>query len=210
MKSNISTLICIFLSIFCYAQNSTITYYKDTYLNKEVSQEKANFSKEVTRNSDGTTTSLVMNSKKNSIKESKTFKGEEPYGIWIFKNGESIDTLDYNFDVVYDSITCKCNTSTNLASNKSPNANKIRQYTSQNIIYPIEAIELGLQGIVYTSFFLDKEGTIENIHIAKGTNILLDKEAMRVLRLMNFSNKELLIDGVEKQCFCMPIVYKLQ
>lgn len=210
MKSKISTLILIFLTCICYAQNSTITFYKDSYLNKEVTQEKANFSKEVTQNNDGTTTTLVMNIKKNSIVKSKTFKGEEPYGIWNINNGDSFDTLDYNFDVVYDSITCKCNTTTNFASNKSPHANKIREFTAKNTIYPEDALELGLQGIVYTSFFLNQEGTIENIHIAKGTNILLDKEAMRVLRLMNFSNKGLLIEGVEKQCFCMPIVYKLQ
>ncbi|MBA3901571.1 MAG: TonB family protein, partial [Bacteroidetes bacterium] len=42
------------------------------------------------------------------------------------------------------------------------------------MIYPNLAKENGIQGTVYLMLTLTKEGTIENIVVKRGTNVLLD------------------------------------
>ncbi len=58
---------------------------------------------------------------------------------------------------------------------------------TSKIYYPLEARENGIMGEIILCFTIDIEGKIENICVKKGVHVLLDKEAMRVLRLLKFS-----------------------
>ena len=60
----------------------------------------------------------------------------------------------------------------------------MQEYLATNIIYPIEAIESGIQGVVYIKFLLTKSGEIEQLKIVRGVDDLLDNEAKRVILLM--------------------------
>lgn len=57
----------------------------------------------------------------------------------------------------------------------------LRQYIANNIKYPVEAQEKGIQGRVYVTFVVDKEGNTANARIARGVDPLLDMEALRVV-----------------------------
>lgn len=57
-------------------------------------------------------------------------------------------------------------------------------YISSSIQYPEESIDMDEQGKVYTSFVIEKDGTISNIKVDRGISILLDREAKRLLREM--------------------------
>ncbi|WP_347840967.1 M56 family metallopeptidase [uncultured Draconibacterium sp.] len=57
----------------------------------------------------------------------------------------------------------------------------LRKYIANSIEYPAEAVENGIQGKVYVSFVVTKDGGIANTKIARGVNPLLDYEAMRVV-----------------------------
>lgn len=48
--------------------------------------------------------------------------------------------------------------------------------------YPDEAKKNGIQGKVYVSFVVNKEGKVENAKIARGVDPLLDKEALRAIK----------------------------
>ena len=60
----------------------------------------------------------------------------------------------------------------------------LRQFVSNNLIYPIKAREAGIQGTVYVTFIVDKKGYIRNIKIIRGIGGGCDEEAVRVVKLM--------------------------
>ncbi len=57
----------------------------------------------------------------------------------------------------------------------------LRQYVANNIKYPESAQENGVQGRVYVSFVVDKEGNVANAKIVRGVDPSLDQEALRVI-----------------------------
>ncbi len=57
----------------------------------------------------------------------------------------------------------------------------LMQYLSKNIKYPPFAEENNIQGRVICSFVVERDGSVTDIHIAKGVDPSLDKEAIRVV-----------------------------
>ena len=51
-----------------------------------------------------------------------------------------------------------------------------------NIRYPEDAARENIQGRVIVRFLVGKDGSLDSIHVAKGTNPLLDAEAVRVVK----------------------------
>ena len=60
----------------------------------------------------------------------------------------------------------------------------LMQYLSKNIKYPPFAEENGIQGRVICTFVVERDGSVTDIHIAKGVDSSLDKEAIRVVSSM--------------------------
>lgn len=60
----------------------------------------------------------------------------------------------------------------------------LRQFIANNIIYPELAKDNGLQGKVYVTFVVSKDGSVANTEIARGVDPLLDKEALRVVNTL--------------------------
>jgi TonB family protein len=60
----------------------------------------------------------------------------------------------------------------------------LNNFLDNNILYPQEAIEKKIQGKVYVSFVIDKNGNVKNERIISGIHKLLDDEALRVLKLL--------------------------
>jgi len=61
---------------------------------------------------------------------------------------------------------------------------KLMEFLKNNIKYPEKAKNNGVQGVVYISFIVDKNGDIQDIKVLKGVSDELDKEAVRVVKLM--------------------------
>lgn len=57
----------------------------------------------------------------------------------------------------------------------------LRKYIANSIKYPVIAQENGIQGKVYVTFVVSKDGSVANTKIARGVDPILDKEAMRVV-----------------------------
>ncbi|UXE68342.1 MAG: energy transducer TonB [Chryseotalea sp. WA131a] len=67
-----------------------------------------------------------------------------------------------------------------------PNGSKgIQEFISTNINYPELAKKKGIQGRVIISFKVDTAGSIVDTKLIKGVNQELDKEALRVVKLMS-------------------------
>jgi periplasmic protein TonB len=58
------------------------------------------------------------------------------------------------------------------------------KYLQSNIKYPAMARENGIEGIVYATFVVDKDGKIRDAKILRGKGAGLDEEALRVVRTM--------------------------
>ena len=54
-------------------------------------------------------------------------------------------------------------------------------YLGRHISYPVEAKDSDIEGRVYVSFVIDKEGGINKVKIEKSIHPLLDEEAKRVI-----------------------------
>lgn len=223
MSKTLFALLFFAFTTICNGQTTQSKYFKDRWLNKEALQKKARFSQTIIQNLDSTVTTEIRDLRKNEIVLSETYKGDEPYGVWKFRKGNDYSTLDYNFPLVYSDKKCNDSLSLKLKNffqdndslgYKAPKLltgeSTLYQFISENIVYPVRAREEFIQGIVYIMFTLTKEGTIENIVVLKGTNILLDKEAARVIRKLQLKTPPT-INGqaYTLRCLVLPIAFKL-
>lgn len=62
----------------------------------------------------------------------------------------------------------------------------LNTFISQNIIYPLIALEMELQGKCIIGFIIDENGTISDVKVLKGVVDCpeCDREALRVVKLM--------------------------
>jgi protein TonB len=58
------------------------------------------------------------------------------------------------------------------------------KYLQNNIKYPAMARENGIEGIVYVTFVVDKDGKVKDAKLLRGKGAGLDEEALRVVRSM--------------------------
>jgi len=61
---------------------------------------------------------------------------------------------------------------------------KMYAFMGENIKYPQKAREEGIAGTVYITFVVEKDGSVTGINVLRGVDESLDKEAMRVIKLM--------------------------
>ena len=201
------------------AQDSTVRYYRDAYGEKETNAAAARFAITNTVDANGRTSHVVENLRKGKVVSQQIFIGEEPWGYWI----EGDEKQDYNFPLTYTAAPCTepvalenltdyftsvpalGYTAPTLLDEKSPNF-----FLANNVRYPAKAREAGVDGRVVLSFRITEKGEVEGVSVRIGTNIHLDKEAMRVVRKMKFSKPPLLNGKPVSVCASLPIKFTLE
>ena len=61
---------------------------------------------------------------------------------------------------------------------------KMHEFIEKNLHYPKECAENGIQGRVIIDFVVERSGKLTNIRVVKSVNPALDKEALRIVKLM--------------------------
>lgn len=85
------------------------------------------------------------------------------------------------------------------------------KFLSDNIKYPEKARKNNTQGIVLTSFIVEKDGSIKNINIEEGIGDGCDKEAKRIIAESSGLWKAAEIDGTSiRMKFYLPIYFILE
>lgn len=206
-----------------FAQTET-KYYKDRSSREEVAADKAKFSVTVTRNPDGSILTTEQDFKKNKVYYSQTFKGEEPFGIWIYQRGSGLAEMDFNFELKHSTDKCSSDSIPSKTENfleddpslnytapkvNSGGAKEYYAFLAKNTVYPAKARRYGIEGKVYMTFTITSEGTIENIVVTKGVDISLDKEAVRVLRKLKFQSPPLINGKPQTICVQSFISFRL-
>lgn len=82
-------------------------------------------------------------------------------------------------------------------------------YLRDNLKYPSLAKETGIQGAVYVTFVVEKDGSISNISIIRGIGGGCDEEALRVVSAMPKWNPGRQNGKEVRVQFNMPITFKL-
>jgi protein TonB len=83
----------------------------------------------------------------------------------------------------------------------------MEEHVANHFKYPVQALDLGIQGKVFVVFVIDKDGYISNIR-SRGPDKILEKEAERIIKLL-----PRMIPGKQrgrpvKVPYSVPIVFK--
>ena len=206
-------LLTLLLPGFILAQSTVkTTYYKDKYGIKESTTGPYMLS--ISTVSDSVTKHVYSNTKNGNILWTKSFLGEQPYGIWkrFNKRGELASTRNYDFVVSYGEIKpqdAKTMNDLNLNHKTDPNKETIDSLVRAKFRYPELAQANDIQGRVTVQFTIGKDGAVAHLSILDGAHVYLDTECYRIMRNL----KELqpyAVDGEEVIVYyTYVIVFKL-
>jgi len=86
----------------------------------------------------------------------------------------------------------------------------LRNFLAQTVKYPEAAVKKGIQGKVYVTFVVNKDGSVSNAKIARGVDPLLDAEAVRVVNSLPTWKPGKEKGQVVAVQFTVPISFKLE
>ena len=86
----------------------------------------------------------------------------------------------------------------------------LRKYLAQSVKYPVIAQENGIQGRVFVSFVVNKNGEVTNVKVARPFDPNLDKEAVRVVQSMPKWEAGMQRGKAVKVSYTVPINFVLQ
>lgn len=87
---------------------------------------------------------------------------------------------------------------------------ELRKYLATSVKYPVIAQENGIQGRVFVSFVVDKNGNVTNVRVARPFDPNLDKEAVRVVQSMPKWSPGKQRGKAVKVSYTVPINFVLQ
>ena len=83
------------------------------------------------------------------------------------------------------------------------------QWLTKNLKYPVSAQQSKIQGTVVVSFIVNKDGSIANVRVTTSANPLLDREALRVMKMMPKWKPGIDKNKVCRTMIAIPVVFKL-
>jgi protein TonB len=86
----------------------------------------------------------------------------------------------------------------------------LMKYLQQNMRYPAEAREAGIQGKVIVRFIVNEAGRVENAIVLKGIGAGCDKEALRVVNAMKGWKPGKVAGKAVKVYYTLPITFKIE
>jgi len=86
----------------------------------------------------------------------------------------------------------------------------LRQHIAGAVKYPVNAQEKGIQGKVYVTFVVSKDGSIADVKIARGVDPSLDAEALRVVNSLPKWKPGKQKGQAVNVSYTVPINFKLQ
>jgi len=84
------------------------------------------------------------------------------------------------------------------------------KFLEENVIYPQEAKENGIEGQVVIGFIVDIDGSLTDLKILRGKSPILDEEALRVVKLMPKWKAGEQKGKVVRVQYQMPITFSLE
>lgn len=86
----------------------------------------------------------------------------------------------------------------------------LMQFLHDNIKYPVVAQENGVQGRVTVQFVVEKDGSITDVHVLRGVDPSLDREAVRVVKSMPRWTPGKQNGTTVRVNYRLPVLFRLQ
>ena len=87
---------------------------------------------------------------------------------------------------------------------------KLKEFIEENLRYPKELEETCVQGRVIVRFVVERNGKLSNVKVVKSVHPVLDKEALRIVKLMPrwIPGRQ---NGITVRVKCyIPIIFRLK
>lgn len=87
---------------------------------------------------------------------------------------------------------------------------KLKEFIEENLRYPKELEESCVQGRVIVRFIVERNGKLSNVKVVKSVHPVLDKEALRIVKLMPrwIPGRQ---NGISVRVKCyIPIIFRLK
>lgn len=85
----------------------------------------------------------------------------------------------------------------------------LMQWLTRNLHYPANAQQQKIQGKVVVSFIINKDGTVSQVKLEKSVDPSLDREALRVIKMMPKWQPAIMHDKPCRCMFVIPVVFSL-
>ena len=86
----------------------------------------------------------------------------------------------------------------------------LMQFLQSNVKYPVVAQENGVQGRVQIGFVVERDGSISDVRVVRSVDPSLDKEAMRVVKMMPRWNPGKQNGQTVRVKYTVPVLFRLQ
>lgn len=86
----------------------------------------------------------------------------------------------------------------------------MKSFVAKNVKYPPKAIKNEIQGKVFVGFIIDESGNVTNAKIIRSVDIDLDKEALRVVNMMEKWTPGKEKGKIVKVKYTLPISFALK
>lgn len=136
------------------------------------------------------------------------FRKKEPVGIWYYHLNSGGKILNYDFPLDYGSAAPDSNEKALFVPEELKITNylvsvpekeyiapefgtgdaDLSEFMQNNLVFPYFSMVSQVEGRVLIGLQIDEEGKVSDIKIENGVNILLDKEAMRIMKKLRFKS----------------------
>ena len=86
---------------------------------------------------------------------------------------------------------------------------KLFEFIGNNVVYPQEAIDAGVEGRVFVEFYIEKDGSVTDGKVLKGIGYGCDEEALRVVESMPKWQPGMQRGKAVRVRYTLPINFKL-
>jgi len=178
------------------------------YESATVKQKKVNVNPSTKSNNNSTITSSQINKQKNTTKAEPVIKSgttpepvEEPKPTYtsITSGKKTNETEDNTIYEVVDKTAVF-----------PGGLNAMMRFIAKNIKYPMKATEKNIEGRVFISLIVEKNGKLDNIRVIRGIGGGCDEEAIRVIKKMPDWEPARLNNKKVRLKYTIPIVFKLK
>jgi len=85
----------------------------------------------------------------------------------------------------------------------------LEKFIATNVTYPIEAMNINIEGTVYIKFLIEKDGSVSECTILKSVHELLDNETLRLVKSMPKWKPGKFKGDIVKVWYIIPVRFRL-
>jgi protein TonB len=87
--------------------------------------------------------------------------------------------------------------------------NNLFRYIKKNLKYPEDSYQKGVQGIVIVSFFVEKDGSLQDIKVEQSVSPDIDAEALRLIKSSPKWMPAMQDSKLVRESFKVPVTFKI-